>query len=251
MRLSRPPIPALRPFVERVWAIDERDGVGPRRLEETKIERVLPTGAMHLVFRVSDTPLVVLDDLGPHAARREVGCAVVGGARSTFYVRDVSLPVSSVGAQFRPGAAALLFGGRADLLAETHTLLDDLWGRAARELRSRLAESGSAAARIALLESALAARLPAVRGLHPAVAEALAHFALSADVDPALERSGFSQRHFIALFRGAVGLGPKWATAISPTSPASSAPSPGWRRGRTYRPRRARVTTSRRANPLA
>ena len=164
---------------------------------------------MHLVFRVTDTPLRVLDDLTGRAAPREVGCVVVGGARSAFYLRDVSVPVCSVEVQFRPGAVPLLFGAGADALAERHTRLEDLWGREASEVRSRIAEAGSLEAQVAVLEAVLASRLPTVRGLHPAVAEALEHFAHHADVDPVLARSGFSQRHFIRLFRGAVGLGPK------------------------------------------
>ena len=67
--LSRAPCPALRPFVAKVWASDERTEPGGR-------ERVLPTGCMHLVFRFS-APLQVFD--GEHDARgRIVGHAIVG-----------------------------------------------------------------------------------------------------------------------------------------------------------------------------
>jgi len=66
---------------------------------------------MHLVFR-----LCLFDDVS-YCTRREIGYAIVGGARSTYYVRDISEPASSVGAQLLPGASELLFGVPADELA--------------------------------------------------------------------------------------------------------------------------------------
>lgn len=202
MRISRPPGPTLRPFIKTLWAIDERTPTRGGR------ERVLPTGAMHVVFRISDRPLRVFE--GPASpVGRSIGGAIVGGARSTFYVRDVSLPVHSVGAQLYPGAAPLLFGVPGDLLAERHTPLDELWGRAAGEARARIAEARSLEEQLVVFESVLASRLPRARTMHPAVAEALARFAHDADVGDAVKRSGYSHRRFIELFRGAVGLSPK------------------------------------------
>jgi AraC-like DNA-binding protein len=60
-----------------------------------------------------------------------------------------------------------------------------------------------------VLESILADRLPRVRGLHPAVAEALERFQRMPDVGDAVRLSGYSHRRFIVLFRQAVGLTPK------------------------------------------
>jgi transcriptional regulator GlxA family with amidase domain len=51
--------------------------------------------------------------------------------------------------------------------------------------------------------------LPAVRGLHPAIAQALERFESYDSVDTEVKRSGYSHRHFIALFRTSVGLAPK------------------------------------------
>ena len=55
----------------------------------------------------------------------------------------------------------------------------------------------------------LAARLPAVRGLHPAIAHALGRFAVDTDVGEVVEETGYSHRRFIGLFHAAVGLTPK------------------------------------------
>ena len=78
-----------------------------------------------------------------------------------------------------------------------------------REIEERLALAGSAEQRLALFESVLAARLPRVRGMHPAVAEALAGFDARSSVKSVVDRSGYSHRRFVALFREAVGLSPK------------------------------------------
>jgi len=195
--------PVLRPFVKRLWFSNESarpsNGLVAR-------ERVLPTGTMSLVFRVSDHPLRLFDTDGTES--RTVGHAIVGGARTSYYVRDVSHPTRSVGAQLHPGAAELLLGAPAGELAERHTRLDDLWGHAAEEARERLAAAGSDTA-LDLLQTLLIARLPKMRGIHPAVAHALARFATTGHVNKVVDESGYCHRRFIALFRESVGLSPK------------------------------------------
>jgi AraC-like DNA-binding protein len=124
-------------------------------------------------------------------------------------VRNISNPSCSAGAELLPGAAELLFGAPADQLAERHTPLQDLWGRSADMARERLLEAESLERRMELLISLLAARLPAVHGLHPAVASALEQFWITDNVRQAVRASGYSHRRFIALFRRAVGLTPK------------------------------------------
>ncbi|MGH9842113.1 MAG: DUF6597 domain-containing transcriptional factor [Blastocatellia bacterium] len=197
------PSPALRPFVRRVWVSEE-----PAAAKFGLRERVLPTGAAHLVFRLTDHPLRIFDGADDPEGRT-VSCAVIGGPRAEHYVRDISQPVRTIGVQFQPGAAELFLGAPAEELAGRHTPLEDLWGSAAIEARDRLIEAGDPEAQLALFESMLAARLPRVRGMHPAVAHALARFAITDDVGEVVEESGYSHRRFIVLFRRAVGLSPK------------------------------------------
>jgi AraC-like DNA-binding protein len=204
MLVSRAPRPSLRPFVKRVWAADDTSDTRPRAARE----RVLPTGSAHIAFRLSEPPLVLFDSVDDPIGRI-VGHAVLGGPRSTFYVRDVSAPSRSVGAQLEPGAASLLTGLRADELAERHTPLTEIWTRDASELRERLLETASPEHQLDLLEEFLATRLPKLRGLHPAIAHALERFSDCPDVSAVVKESGYSHRRFIALFRAAVGLTPK------------------------------------------
>jgi AraC-like DNA-binding protein len=198
-------MPALRPFVESLWATED---VAPVRFAQPEREHVLPTGSMHLVFRLSDAPLWLLDpDGGPRA--QAIGAATVGGTRSRYYMREMTAPSCSVGVVLRPGASELLFGVAADELAETHTPLDDLWGRAARAAHERLCVAGSAAELLTDLESVLLERLPRVHGMHPAVAAMIGRMQTLPSIGAAVEQSGLSHRHFVALFRRAVGLAPK------------------------------------------
>jgi AraC-like DNA-binding protein len=196
----------LRPFVASVWAMDQ--AAVPQQSPTPRREHVLPTGGMHLVFRLGDDPLRLYSD--PHDRRgHTVSTMVVGGARAGFYVRDVSKPLCSVGAQLRPGAAQILFGVDADALSGQHTSLESLWGAAAASMRDRLATARSIEERLDIFECLLAERLPLVRGLHPAVAEALHQFKTVTSVGEVVKRTGYSHRRFIELFTKAVGLTPK------------------------------------------
>jgi AraC-like DNA-binding protein len=229
MIVRRIPHPALRPFVRVLWASSETSAACSPG--EPAREIVLPTGAMHLVLRLSDTPLRLFERI--EAARAHpVGTAIVGGARASFYVRDVSQAAQTVGAQLEPGTASLLLGVPADELAGRHTSLDALWGRSVDTMRAQLADTPSLEARVALFERLLLGRLPRLRGLHPAVAEGLSCLAQKADVAAAVESSGYSHRRFSSLFREAVGLAPKLYCRVQrfqhALSQASRTAQPSW-----------------------
>src|SRR5437764_3247266 len=96
--ITRVPRPSLRPFIGALWAAEEP---GPATAGAGGRERMLGSGAAHLVFRLSDHPVRVYADLGDRT-RRSLGHAVVGGPRATFYLRDRSRPVRTVGARLLP-----------------------------------------------------------------------------------------------------------------------------------------------------
>jgi AraC-like DNA-binding protein len=204
MHVSRPPRGILKPFVELLWASQD----GPPAPVAAR-ELVLPTGALHVVVRLSEAPLRVFR----HAADGEgfaVSAAVIGGARAAPYIRDVSRPVASLGALLRPGAAALLIGAPAGAFSGDHTPLADLWGESAvARLRDRLATATALEDRLALFEAALAARLPSLRRIDPRIAQALAGFEAQRPVGAVVLDCGLSHRHFTGLFRETVGLTPK------------------------------------------
>ncbi|MGC4067134.1 MAG: helix-turn-helix domain-containing protein [Polyangiaceae bacterium] len=212
--LSRPPCPQLRPFVRTVWAT-QAGPLPPSNAPSWRFERVLPTGLMHLVFRWSAQPLVVRYD-AENNHPIELGHSLIGGARDTSYLRQLDPRSHSVGALLFAGTSTLLFGVRAGELAERHTNLDSLWSLTeVAELRERMEAAHDAEARVAVLERALLARLPRVHGLHPAVAEALVRLSRSEPVSAVVERTGYSHRALISLFRDAVGLSPKAFSRIA------------------------------------
>ena len=203
--LSRPPQAALRPFIETLWALE---GAAPPAGGSLR-ELVLPTGALHLVIRLSDSPLRVFRDAADPCGFT-VAAAVIGGARAAPYLRDVSQPVASVGALLRPGAAGLLIGAPAGVFSGAHTPLEDVWGAGAvAEIRARISGVAPLARRLDLFESLLMARLAPVRRIDPRIALALARLRHGASVARVAQDCGASHRHFTALFREAVGLTPK------------------------------------------
>lgn len=205
MKLQRAPQPALRPFIRSVWLVDETARSKPAGIAR---ERVLPTGEMHVAFRLSEQPVRVFTGALDMTGQTH-GTAVVSGARAAHYVKDVSGSSCSIGAQLQPGAALPLFGVTASELAGHHVQLCDLWGHAAASQRDRLMEERDPARRLDLYESLLAARLPRVHGLHPAVALAIERFSHSANVREVVAESGYSHRRFTGLFHEALGLTPK------------------------------------------
>ena len=198
----RPSHPALRPLVRTLWASEQAP---PPQAGGVRLEHSLPTGAMHLVFRLEGPPVRLLDAGGPH----ELGYSLIGGARSSFHVKDVSAPSVSVGAQLLPGAAQALFGVSAQAFAGRHTRLEDVWGPGAEDARAQLLEAVGHARRLSVLEALLAARLQHLHSLHPAMAHALQGIRAGRAVGEVTARSGYSHRHFVSVFRGAVGLSPK------------------------------------------
>jgi len=185
--------PELAPYVDQLWFASSGGGGG--------IERVLPTGAMHLVIRL-DAPLVVLAGDTPS----NVGHAILGGARASFYERDTATASRAVGAMLRPGAAQAFLGIPASELAHRHTPLDDVVpSREIASLRDELAASTSP---LRVFERFLAQRLRSAALAAP-VAEMLDMLGSGSTVAAAVGRTGFSHRACVAMFGAAVGLGPK------------------------------------------
>ncbi len=209
MHLRRAPLPALRPFVELIWASEPAPFPPAHRRSTAPHERVLPTGALHLVVRLGPAPLRVFRSAEDGAGQSLVG-ALVGGARAAAYLKELSQPEPSVGALLQPGAASALLGVPAGPLSHSHTPLALLWGEAAAaELAERLAEVRDPAARLALFERLLLARLAPPRGIHPLVAEALAGLRRHGAVGRVAREIGVSERHLGRLFGEAVGLAPR------------------------------------------
>ncbi len=206
MKLCRCPRPSLSPFIDLIWASAPEDDRAPSPGQK---ELVLPTGAMHLVLRLEDAPLRLF--AGPDDVVGEtVGTSVIGGARASPYIKDVSNAPPTVGAMLRPGAIELLSSIPAIEFAGRHTRIDDFWQPAAlSDLVDRLRGRHQLSERLTLFEDALSSRLPHVHAIHPLVAHALGRFDACASVGEVVTETGFSQRHFSRTFTEWVGMSPK------------------------------------------
>ena len=183
------PRPPLSDLVECFWAY-EAYGAGHAR------ERVLPNGTSEIV--------VVLDN----DRERPVVC----GAHSESFVIETASRPTLLGVHFRPGGAVPFLRVPADELTNTLVSLDALWGGLASELKDRLLEAGSWAARFRIVEAVLLTRLTGPPGRHPAVAFALNVIQAAPHthtIGRLTERIGISPRRFIQVFTAEVGLTPK------------------------------------------
>jgi len=230
--MQRIPGPALSPFVALMWAHDEpgaslapavpagREAPDPSRpgaggavdagRAPVVAEHVLPTGFTHMVFRRSAGEGVRVFDPRGSVAGSLLPSAVLGGPRTSFYLRHASAPVRSAGVLLRPGAVRALFGLPAHAVAQQHVALADLCGAQAAEWSEELLAIDCPAQRLARLELILLAYLGGRRQgdtVHPAVAQALRGLGNTARIGPFVQ--DMSHRHFIHLFRDAVGMAPK------------------------------------------
>lgn len=137
---------------------------------------------------------------------------IVHGPQGSYYESGAKPPGAIVGVSFRPGAAGALLGAPITDFTDRHVTLDAMWGRRGEELREQLLAAGSPRAVFRVLERELTKRLHCPLQIHPAVAHALAYRGdpwSPARVGRVQRASGYSPRHFVALFRAAVGLTPK------------------------------------------
>ena len=132
-----------------------------------------------------------------------------GGARDTFYVKDISTPSATVGCMLKPGATLALFGVAAHEISGVHTRLNDLWGTTVAQIQMRHLAASTPQQRLAVLEQTLIARLSERYRLPPAWQHWLERFDANMPVAALVRSSGLSHRHFNALFLNVVGLTPK------------------------------------------
>ena len=204
------PRPPLSDFIEDIWLYEGYSGRHFR-------ERILPSGTIELVINLQEDKLRIYE-----AAREEECCkrlsgALVSGAYGSFFVTDTTEEKSIMGVHFKPAGAFPFLGVSPEELANRHINLKDLWGSAATELRERLCEAKTPQGRFRLLENALAAHLLRPPEHHPAVSAGLSLFEQSRGrllVREMSKQLQLSQRRFIQIFAGEVGMTPKLFSRI-------------------------------------
>ena len=199
----------LSKFVDSFWLYE---GYVP----ENKAERILPTGTLELVVNLRQNELGFCDAERPENCSRLSG-AVVSGASGRGFAPDTAEEAFIIGVHFKPGGAFPFLGLPAGDLADTHVDLETLWGPSAGRLRERLCEARNSAERFQLLQEALLIRLCHGVEQHYAVSAALEMFGKNQAgprVREAAKYLGLSQRRFIQVFKGEVGITPKLFSRI-------------------------------------
>jgi AraC-like DNA-binding protein len=202
MQMSRyRPAPPLDRYIECLWW-SHRDE------PQNDSEHMLPSGGVQLLFALHETPILCRSAEGSSAWSG----SLLHGPQSSYYVAGPKPKGGVVGVSFRPGGAGAVLGASMAELANRHVALDAIWGTRGVDLQHKLMAAADPKTMFRILERSLTARIHRPLLIHPAVAHALA--ARPADgswtrVAEVQRASGYSPRHFIALFRSAVGLNPK------------------------------------------
>ena len=205
------PGPPLSEFVALFWYFrgdevpnaDERSECKPDRAQPSIKESVLPTGAVDLIIRLDSGRT---SDSG------------MQGPRTRSVIITTTSRHELIGVHFKLGGAFPFLQFPVGELQNAGISLSDLWGeRDAQRLLSMLHEVPTGKGKFQVLEQWLLQLAGDRLQKHPAVTFAMRAFC-SGPAGPAgpygsageiAHKTGYSQRHFIDLFRNEVGLRPK------------------------------------------
>jgi methylphosphotriester-DNA--protein-cysteine methyltransferase len=164
---------------------------------QTVAERVLPDGAVRLMFDFANSP-----SAGPSVR--------VAGASASPVVLQLGGRMESLSVALHPGAAAAVLGLPAGEIEGQALPLQALWGAQASPLIAQMAEAMGDAARVALLTTALERRLTKGTSIHQQRAHHVARLVSSTQGRMALLQAAaavnVSERRLQQLFFEHVGL---------------------------------------------
>ena len=203
--LEHLPHPTLAPFIHNYWY-----SCDPAAIH--RHERVLPTGRPTLVLSLARDFLThanhPTDPLHPQPA------ALFLGIYSHHQLIDTSDLTELIGITFHPGGTVPFFHDTTHTFTNRETSLEDLWGRAALNLRNDLRQSPTPTEKFNLLDFALRHRLTESHTPRrtPTIDYALAKIQRSPATTTVTELTrdmGISPRRLSHLFHEHVGVSPK------------------------------------------
>jgi AraC-like DNA-binding protein len=202
-KLHFPQLP-LSQFVENMWLVQGFE-------TDYKRERILPDGAIELIFDLDPEPKYIFEDESS-VKFRTVKKAWISGERTRYIVIGAEKNQSMVGVRFRPGGAYPFFRFPISELSEYVTELDLIWGRLVDDIRDELQAIESPDARLLRLEAFLLRQVQ--RTLEPDRLVAFAvhqlqHSPQFLAIRDLASMIGITQKHLISKFERVVGLRPK------------------------------------------
>ncbi len=148
--LERRPHPTLAPFIKSFWYACDPQATH-------RYERVLPNGHPQIVISLARDYLT--DANHPADPLQHSPPAILLGIYSRHQQIDAIDLSELIGILFHPGGTVAFFPDNTDLFTNCETSLNDLWGRAATNLRNDLREAPTPARKFDLLDFALRYRL--------------------------------------------------------------------------------------------
>ena len=178
---------------------------------EHSIDRFLPDGNTEVIFDFHDGPQYIYDN---ETLKEIQACHHVwaSGVRTEY----ISIPSGKQAAMFvmsfKKGMAYPFFPVPMNEMSDRVVDADLLWGRDFAHLREHLLETPDISLKFAAAERFLLKHFQNRLTLNPAVAYALAEIISQPDqinLARVSHNIGYSQKHFIAMFRQQVGITPK------------------------------------------
>ena len=203
--IERLPHPALAPYIKMFWYA--RDPGATHRHE-----RVLPTGHSQIVISLANDYLT--DANNPIDPLQHAPAAIFLGLYSHHQQIDAIDLAELIGITFHPGGTLAFFPDNTRAFTNCETSLEDLWGRAAVNLRNDLREASTPSRKFERLEYALRHRLSESKTQHrpPIIDYALTHLHQSPGATTVKELTrdiGISPRRLSQQFREQIGVSPK------------------------------------------
>jgi AraC-like DNA-binding protein len=201
---ERPAQAALRPYLECLWAVWDERPRGRRRPE-----RIVPDGCPELIIHLAD-PFSRL--IGRGWARQPP--LFLAGTLTRPWILRPGRRVRSLGARFRPGAAAAFFDFPMDKATDSEVILARLVGRTkARLLAQRLTRARGNEAGWGLVEGWLRERLqgggPRPSGAAKPAVDLVLRARGQVRVEELARRVGWGRRRLERAFAHDLGIGPK------------------------------------------
>ncbi len=175
------------------------------------VERFLPDGNVEVIIDLLDGPEYVYDN---DTLEKKQACR--SGWASGIRTMPISIPAGDGAAKvvivFKKGMAYPFFPIPMNEFTDTVVDADYFWRDEFRFLRERLLAAESVAAQFALVEDFLRSRLDSETTVNPCVEYALEEIVKRpgyTSLSALSLKIGYSQKHFIDLFKKHVGLTPK------------------------------------------
>ncbi len=185
-------------------------------VQKHTIERLMPDGAAHLIIELDDIPKFTFHNETLEVKDKYSG-AWISGMQKEFISISAEVHSSMFVIRFTPTGVYPFLGIPMTELSDQVFDAELFFGSSIRSLRDLLLEATSPEAKFQLASNWLTERLSHKQSLNPVLNFAINRLTANPTLDQVKtlsERTGYSQKQFIHLFKKHVGLTPKYYQRI-------------------------------------